>query len=85
MKGAGMASQKQPQPQRYRGTPFWTVYNGLSQAIDYGTYRTELFRSSSVQIAHASDPVRMAHAMKLAVALVAKHVATIGASGFSMR
>jgi len=34
MKGAAMASQKQPQPQRYRGTPFWTVYNGLSQAID---------------------------------------------------
>lgn len=29
-----MASQKQPQSKRYRDTPFWNVYDGLSQAID---------------------------------------------------
>jgi heme peroxidase len=29
-----MAGQKQPQSARYRGTPFWNVYDGLSQAID---------------------------------------------------
>ena len=29
-----MSSQKQPQSQRYRDTPFWNVYDGLSQAID---------------------------------------------------
>jgi hypothetical protein len=29
-----MPSQEQPQPQRYRDTPFWKVYDEISQAID---------------------------------------------------
>jgi hypothetical protein len=29
-----MSNQDQPQPQRYRDTPFWKIYDGISQAID---------------------------------------------------
>src|SRR5215469_2958218 len=30
-----MSNQKQPQSQGYRDTPFWKVYDGISQAIDH--------------------------------------------------
>jgi len=30
-----MSHQEQPQPQRYHNTPFWKIYDGISQAIDH--------------------------------------------------
>ena len=30
-----MSNQQQPQSQRYRDTPFWKAYDGISQAIDH--------------------------------------------------
>src|SRR3984957_9362409 len=30
-----MSTQQQPQSQRYRDTPFWKAYDGISQAIDH--------------------------------------------------